>query len=300
MFNKIVIVEPVLITDDGIEKLKEYCNELVVFNTDTINESDTIKRIGNADCILVSYKTQIKKDIIEQCNNLKHVSLCCSYYGKQFAKVDIDALEENGITYSHLSGHGDNGVVEFTISQVINLIHGFYGKKWKEGTFDLTGIKIGILGLGNLGGKIAKAFKAFDADVYYYSRTRKENIEKELEINYLDLEELLQTVDIISINVNRDVCLIGGENLKKFGNGKIIINSSIGKCYEINTLKEWLKNKDNYYICDKATINEDIREILNYENVIYTDEIVGDTKQCFFRATNQIIDNIKNESRKMD
>ena len=53
-----------------------------------------------------------------------------------------------------------------------------------------------------------------------------------------------------------------------------IVNSSIGKCYEINSLKEWLNNKQNYYICDKATINDDIKNILDYENVLYTNDIV--------------------------
>lgn len=300
MFNKIVIVEPVLITEEGKEELKEYCKELVEFNTDITSEEEAISRIGNADCILVSYKTSISKYIIDNCIGLKHVALCCSFYGKQFAKVDIQTLEERGITYSHLAGHGDNGVIEFTVTQVINLIHGFYGKKWRKDTLDLTNIKIGILGLGNLGSKIAKAFKVFEPEVYYYSRTRKYDLEKELEITYLELEKLLKTVDIISINVNRDVCLIGGDNLKRFGNGKIIVNSSIGKCYEINSLKEWLKNKDNFYICDKATINDDIKEILDYENVIYTNDIVGDTKQCFSRATKQIINNIKKASNEIN
>ena len=54
-----------------------------------------------------------------------------------------------------------------------------------------------------------------------------------------------------------------------------------------------MQNKDNYYICDKPTVNEDIKEILDYENVIYADMITGDTKQCYNRATNQVISNIK-------
>jgi len=108
------------------------------------------------------------------------------------------------------------------------------------------------------------------------------------------LEELLKTVDIISINVNRDVCLIGGDNLKIYGNGKAIINTAIGKCYELNSLKEWLQNKNNYYICDDATVNDDIKEILNYDNVIYTNAHSGVTRQCLERATAQIINNIKN------
>lgn len=151
--------------------------------------------------------------------------------------------------------------------------------------------------LGALGTKIARTFRILNSDVYYYSRTRKENIENELNIKYLELDELFNTVDVISINLNRDVCLIGGDNLKKYGNGKAIINTSVGKCYEIESLKEWLKNKNNYYVCDEVSVNDDIKEILNYDNVIYTNVKSGVTKQCLERATQQIISNIRNEEK---
>lgn len=300
MFNKIVIVEPVLLTKEGVEELKKYCKEFIYYDTDTVNDEDTISRIGDADCILVSYKTVINSNIINNCKNLRYIAMCCSFYGKQYSKVDIDTVIEKGISFSHLKGHGDNGVIEFTISQIINLIHGFGNKRWKDEQLDLTDIKVGILGLGDIGSRIAKAFQLLGSDVYYYSRTRKENEEKN-GIKYLKLKELLSTVDIISINLNRNVCLIGEENLDIFGDGKIIVNTSIGYCYEIESLKKWLQNKNNYYICDKPTVNDDIKEILGYENVIYTDIITGDTKQCYNRATKQIISNIENylnENRK--
>lgn len=300
MFQKIVIVEPVSLAKAGKEELKKYCKELVAFDEVSTGEEETIRRIGNADCILISTFTVISKQIIEKANYLKHVVLCGSYYGKQFAKIDIDALEQNHITYSHLAEHGDNGVVEFTVAQVINLLHGLAGKQWKTERLDLSHIKIGILGLGNLGGKIAKTFKIFGSEIYYYSKTRKEILEKTEGYRYLELKELLKTVDILSINVNRDVCLIGKENLKIFGNHKIIVNTSIGKCYETETLKEWLTNKDNYYICDQPTMTDEIKDIIYYENVIYYDDSVGDTKQCLERATAQIINHVKKYSKLSD
>lgn len=295
MFNKIVVVEPIFIKKDCVDELKKYCKKLEVYDTPANGEKEIIKRINDADCILVSTNTLINKTVINNCLNIKHVELCCSYFGKEYSKVDIDALEGKDITYSYLSEYGDNGVVEYTVAQTINLIQGLNGKMLKPIPYDLTGIKIGIIGLGNLGYKIAKAFRLFETDLYYYSRTRKEKIEQELGIKYLNLDKLLKTVDIISINVNRDVCLIGGEKLSDFNNNKAIINTSIGKCYEIESLKKWLDNKSNYYICDKPSINEkDIKKIINYDNVIYTDQHSGgSTKQCLERATKQIIDNLK-------
>lgn len=294
MFNKIVGVEPILMTSEGKEQLRNYCKELVFYDTKANSEEELIERMKDADCVLVPYITTISANTINQLPMLKHVALCCSYYGKEFAKVDIDALLNRNISFSHLAEHGDDGVVEYTVAQAVMLIHGIYGHCIKEQPYDLTGIKIGILGLGNLGGKVAKAFKLFGSQVYYYSRTRKPDKEKELDVVYLELEELFKTVDIISINLNRDVCLIGGDNLEIFGNGKAIINTSIGKCYEIDSLKRWLQYKNNYYVCDASTANfDDVKEILDYENVIFTHDHVGETKQCFLRATQQILNNIR-------
>lgn len=301
MFDKIVGVEPILMTDEGKEQLRKYGKELKFYDTKADSEEELIERMRDADCVLVPYITTISARVIENLPKLKHMALCCSYYGKEFAKVDIDALLKRNISFSHLAEHGDDGVVEYTVAQAIMLIHGVYGRKIKEEPYDLTGIKIGILGLGNLGGKVAKAFRVFGSQVYYYSRTRKPDREDELGVTYLELEELFKTVDIISINLNRDVCLIGGQNLEIFGKDKVLINTSIGRCYEIESLKKWLQYKNNYYVCDASATNfDDVSEILDYENVIYTPEHVGETKQCFLRATQQILDNVRSAMERLE
>lgn len=94
MFDKIVIVEPVFMEKEGEKELRKYCNELISYDTNASDDKETIARIGDADCILVSWSTIISKEIIESCPSLKHIALCCSFYGKQFAKVDIDAAEK--------------------------------------------------------------------------------------------------------------------------------------------------------------------------------------------------------------
>ena len=298
MFKKIVGVEPILMTSEGKTKLSNYCEEFVFYDTKANSEEELIDRMSDADCVLVPYITTISSNVIDNLPKLKHVALCCSYYGKRFSKVDIDALSKRNITFSYLAEHGDDGVVEYTVAQAVILIHGLYGHRIKNEAYDLTGIKIGILGLGNLGGKVARAFRLFGSQVFYYSRTRKPDKEAELNVKYLELEELLKTVDIISVNLNRDVCLIGGENLKIYGNNKVLINTSIGRSYEVESLKKWLECKNNYYVCDASTANfDDINEILDYENVIYTNNHVGETKQCYLRATQQILNNIQKAAK---
>ena len=296
MFNKIVVVEPVYIKKEGLEELKKYCKELKIYKTEAKSNDEKIKRIADADCILVSHKTVIDKDVLDNCPNLKFIHLCCSYYGPKFCKTDIEHATKKGIKFAYLKEYGDNGVVEYTIASVINLQHGVYGKKWRKETNDLTAIKVGILGLGDLGTKIAKAFNFFGTQVYYFSKTRKKELENK-NLVYMPLDKLLQTVDVLSINLNRDVCLIGGDKLQIFGNNKIIVNTSIGQCYEAGSLKKWLRCKNNFYVCDTSNVNNN-PELLKYENVFALDHDCGVTKETLDRATEQILGNIKANCKK--
>ena len=295
MFNKIVVVEPVYIKKEGLIELKKYCKELKGFKTEAKTNEEKIKRINDADCILISHNTILDKDVLDNCPNLKFIHLCCSYYGTQFCKTDIEHVIKKGINFAYLKEYGDNGVVEYTVASVINLQHGICGKKWRKEVNDLTAIKVGILGLGDLGTKIAKAFNFFGTKVYYFSKTRKIELESD-NLIYKPLDDLLKSVDVLSINLNRDVCLIGGDKLKIFGNNKIIVNTSIGQCYELSSLKKWLKCKDNFYVCDSTNINNS-QELLNFENVVCLNHESGVTKETLDRATEQIIENIKTYSK---
>lgn len=292
IFEKIVVVEPVYLSAGGGRQLLGLAKQVVQFDTEPRNESELIDRIGDADCILVSPTTVVSKRVLDKAKNLRFIAMCCSYYGAQFSKVDTIYADKKNIRWAYLKDYGDNGVVEYTLASVIDLCHGLHGKKWKKEVNDLTAIKVGILGFGSLGSQIGKTFNNFGTKVFYFSKTRKLELENE-NLKYLPLDDLLKKCDVLSINLNRDVCLIGGDKLKIFGNNKVIINTSLGHCYEIESLRQWLKNPQNFYVCDSASINED-KDLIALENVQYLDRSCGVTKQTLQRATEQTLHNLKN------
>jgi len=83
------------------------------------------------------------------------------------------------------------------------------------------------------------------------------------------------------------------EAFKEFGNGKILINTSLGTCYDIEALDEWLANKTNYYICDNASMSDKTKHVTDNDNVIYNDLQAGHSMQTDMRATEQTINNIR-------
>ena len=292
MFEKIVVLEPILMTDEGKQKLEKYANKVTFYDAKPNTEKEIIERIGDADCVLLSFTTKITKSILDRCKNIKYIGMSCSYYGDKYSNLDMQTAREKNITVKYLKDYGDEGVPEYVVSELIRLLHGFGEHQWRERPYELTNVKVGIIGLGTIGTMVANALRFFGADVYYYSKTRKEDCEKS-GIKFLPLHDLLKKCDVISTHLNRDVVLLNEKEFEIFGDGKIFVNTTIGCCYDVKALKKWLDTGKNYHICDLVSNLPQTQEIINHKKTIYTNKICGNSKQSDIRATNQTLNNIK-------
>ena len=176
-FNKIVLVDNTGLRDWAITGLQQYSKESIDVYSDYPG-SDFIlaNRIGDADCVLVSWNTQIPESIMRQCPNLKYIGMCCSLYDASSANVDIKYAKANNIEVRGVRDYGDEGLVEFIICELIRLIKGLGRNQWKSEPVELTNRRLGIIGMGTTGQMLADRAKAFKMDVSYYSRNRKPEI----------------------------------------------------------------------------------------------------------------------------
>jgi len=222
--------------------------------------------------------------------------MCCSLYSKESANVDITAAEKQNITVSGVRDYGDEGVAEYVISELVRLLHGFGNSQWKDKSVELTDMKIGILGLGATGLIVGNALRFFGADVYYYSRTRKPEQENR-GFKYLEMEELLKKADILCTCLNKNVVLLNQREFEIFGNGKILVNTSIGPSHDVNALKNWLADKSNYFLCDTIIgSGDESGEIISLPNVSCVNKTAGTTVQSTKRLGKKVIQNIENYS----
>ena len=76
-----------------------------------------MKRVGDADAVLLSYTSQINRYILERCPNVRYIGMCCSLYSPESANVDIRYANERGITVTGIRDYGDEGVIEYGISR---------------------------------------------------------------------------------------------------------------------------------------------------------------------------------------
>lgn len=291
-FRKIVVVDYTGLTGYGKEQLKKMADEVVFFDNLPADESELVRRIGDADALLVSYNTRITENVIVACPALRYIGMCCTLYSEASANVDIAAARKQGIPVLGIKDYGDEGVVEYVISELVRLLHGFGPCRWKEQAYELTGQKIGIIGLGRTGFMIAEALKFLGARVTYYSRTRKPEAEQK-GIEYLSLPELLQQSDIVGTCLPRNTILLNEKEFRLFGSGKILFNTSVGITFCVSALENWLRCRDNYYLCDQVGMGDCQTQLAGLENVLYVDRVAGHSAQCMDRLSEKVIQNIE-------
>jgi glyoxylate reductase len=111
---------------------------------------------------------------------------------------------------------------------------------------DLHGATLGIVGLGAIGLAVARRARAFDMRVVYNSRTRKQEAERDLGIEYLPLDDLLRQSDFVALTValNEDTRnLIGARELALMKPTAILINTARGGVVDQAALVDALRGK---------------------------------------------------------
>lgn len=229
---KISIIEPLGIKQEKLEDLlaEIFKEHEITFYSDRKEDEDTlIERCKMADIIVLT-NIKLSKNVLEKCINLKYI--CVAFTG--FNHIDMDYCNQNNILVSNCAGYSTNAVTELVFGLIINIYRHINehnlairnGAKTVLSANEMANKKFGIVGLGTIGTKVATIAKAFDCDVYYYSKnSRNKNFK------YLELDELLQTCDIVSIHLaqNEDtINLINEEKIALMKKNSILINTARG------------------------------------------------------------------------
>lgn len=293
MFEKLVVVDNAGLRPWAIGRLRDLAKEVECYEDMPVDEAETIARIGGADGVLVSYRTPVSRRVIEACPAIRYIGMCCSLYSEESANVDIAAARENGITVLGIRDYGDEGVVEYVISELVRLLHGFGARQWKEEATELTGQRVGIIGLGRTGKMIADAFRFLGAEVAYYGRNRKYEAEKE-GIGYYPLDSLLKRSDIVCTCLPRNTFILGTEEFRALGEGKILVNTSVGPTALLPDLVEWLhRDAHNFYLCDGVGMGNYAAALSGIEQVLYTSKVAGHSAQCMERLSQKVLENVQ-------
>lgn len=292
MFSKIVVVDKAGLHPWAIEKLQELSvNPIVQFEEDPSSDEITLERIKDADCVFVSWRTPIRKNVLKECKSIRYIGMCCSLYDSKSANVDVDYANENNIVVKGIRDYGDEGVIEFIISETIQLLKGLGEHMWRDEPVELTRRKVGIIGMGTTGLMLANRFVAFGAQVCYYSRRRNTKADK-LGYQYLPLNELLQTAEIVSTHLPKKTSVMRSEEFKHLGKGKILINTSLGLTFDKNAFEEWIAEEGNFAIFDGEGIKPHAEYFSKHNNIIASTLTTGFTREAKVRLNEKVLQNV--------
>lgn len=292
MFRKLVAIEPVSLVEEAEKKLTQFAQEVVLFDDVPSDDDEIIRRIADADAVLLSYTSKINSYVFEHCPSIRYVGMCCSLYSRESANVDIAYAEAHGITVKGIRDYGDRGVVEYVLCELVRFLHGYDRPMWKELPVEITGLKVGVVGMGVSGGMIAQALQFMGAEVSYYSRTRKPEFEAQ-GMEYLPLHDLLRRSEVVFTCLNKNVILMKEEEFAALGNGKIFFNTSIGPSFEPQALKKWLDGGDNRFACDTyGAIGDPTGELNRHPRVYCVNYSAGRTRQAFGLLSTKVLNNM--------
>ena len=197
---------------------------------------------------------QMGGEFFRSAPKLKLVQLLSAGYDR----VDIEAARKAGVPVSNNGGANAIAVAEHTImlilavlKRVVRFHNDVVAGKWRVGGFDdqrvyeLSRKTLGIVGLGNIGKKVARRAAAFDMAVQYYDIARLTEAEEDvLGVRFVLLPELLRTSDVVSLHVPLDDStrhLLGAREFALMKPGAILVNTCRGPVVDEAALYAALK-----------------------------------------------------------
>lgn len=293
MFEKLVAIEPVSLIPSAEEKLQDYAKEVVLYRDIPADDDEIVRRIGDADAVLLSYTSRIGQNILVQCPNVKYIGMCCSLYSEKSANVDIAFARSRGIRVLGIRDYGDRGVVEYVLHELTGLLHGFGMPMLRDEPVEIYGLKVGIVGLGVSGRMIADALSYLGAEVSYYSRSRKPDAEQ-AGMAYKPLEVLLRESEVVFTCLNKNVLLLGKDEFAALGAGKVLFNTSIGPGFDSAALEDWLTLPGTHFFCDThAAAGAVAPDFFTRPNVHSPNVSAGRTKQAFVLLSQKVLANLE-------
>jgi glyoxylate reductase len=163
---------------------------------------------------------------------------------------------------------------------------------------DVYNATLGIIGLGRIGAGIAKRAKGFDMKIIYYDVNRRPDLEKELGVEFTDLDTLLARSDFVTIHtplLPQTYHLIGEEQFKIMKKTAILVNSARGQIVDPKALYIALRDGQIAYAALDVTEPEPIPQddpLLTLDNIIITPHIASASVATRTRMAMMAVDNL--------
>lgn len=242
------------IPEIGIELLKKKGFEISVYKKDRpIPRRELIKSVKNCDAVISLLTDKIDEEVIDTMKQCKVIA----NYAVGFNNIDVEYAKSKGIVVTNTPDVLTDSTADLTMALVLACARRIpesekfvRDKKfggWKPKL--LLGVELkdkyfGILGAGRIGTAVTKRAYAFGCKILYYSNSKNEYLETELNAKKLSLNSILKKSDIISLHLPLNLKtknLLNEEKLQLIKSSAIIINTARGEIVDESCLIKMLK-----------------------------------------------------------
>ena len=237
------MAEKVLVTREipaaGIRPLEEF--DVTVLSEAPPERADLLEAASGAEGVLSTVTEKIDGTFMDAAGeDLKVIANMAVGYDN----VDVEAAKTRGVIVTNTPGVLDETTADVAFMLLLaaarrlgeseRVLRAGRWEWWGPKLFmgpDVWGKKLGIVGLGRIGQAVARRARGFDMEILYYNRSRREEAEEELGASYLELDELLETADFITLHTpltDETRHLIDAPAFERMKPEAVLVNTSRG------------------------------------------------------------------------
>lgn len=295
-------VNPGDLSWEGLKAL----GDVVIY--DRTSADQLLQRAEDADCILTN-KVVVSADSMKKLPRLRYIGVLATGYNV----VDVDSATERGITVTNIPAYSTDSVVQMTFAHILNITNqvarysllnreGRWSRSkdfcyWEKPLPELSGMRIGIIGMGNIGRKVASVALAFGMKVF--AATSKQPEELPSGIVKMPFDDIISSCDIITLHcplTASTLKMINKSAIGKMRDGAIVINTGRGGLVDEQDVADALSlGKLGAYGADVLSQEPPSagNPLLSAPNAFITPHIAWATKEARQRLTDIATDNIR-------
>ncbi len=234
------------IHEAGLEMLKNDENINFIMAADVDKTELVEKIIPTADVAITRSSTDVDEKFISNAKNLKAIVRA----GVGVDNVDIPGCSKEGIIVMNVPTANTIAAVELTMAHMLSCMRMFpyshnhlkLDRVWKREKwygYELKGKKLGVIGFGNIGSRVAKRARAFEMDIVAYDPYIHPSKVTDLDMTYTKNFDDILDCDIITIHTPKNketVGMINEEEIAKMKDGVVLINCARGGLYDEEAL----------------------------------------------------------------
>ena len=290
--------------EEGMKLLESH--EMEVYEGDAPpSKEEIIDGVRGKDVLICLLTDKIDAEVMDASPRLKIIA----NYAVGVDNIDIEEATRRGIVVTNTPGVLTETVADLTWALMLAIARRIVeGDEFtRAGKFkgwapllmlggDIHGKTLGIIGAGRIGQAVARRARGFDMKVLYYSRERKEEMEK-MGAKYVDIHTLLRESDFVSLHVPltpETYHMIGEEELKMMKSSAYLINTARGKCIDervlVRALKEgWIRGAALDVFENEPEITPELKEL---KNVVITPHIGSASYETRSRMAVMVAENV--------